>query len=92
MSTISQPLPKPVIKSSEMASTMTKKAIECSIEAVSQYSSDKEVAAAIRDKFQTAFPDCWHCFVGRDLVSFSFNVCVDCMCNIVRRSSNVFYL
>ena len=81
MSAISQPLPKPVVKSSEMAPTMMKKAISCSIEAVSQNSCDKEVAAAIRDKFQTEFfpVDTWHCFVGRDLVRFSFDVCVDCI-------------
>ena len=71
MASITQPLPKPVVKSTTMDSKLSQKAIKCSLNAIEDGYADKDVAASVRQQFQELYPtSVWHCFVGRDMVSF----------------------
>mmetsp|Transcript_9001 Transcript_9001/g.16484 ORF Transcript_9001/g.16484 Transcript_9001/m.16484 type:complete len:95 (+) Transcript_9001:164-448(+) len=68
MASIAQPLPKPVIKSSTMASDVIQKVLSVSLKAIEENYSDRDIAASIRKAFQSAHStSTWHCFVGRDL-------------------------
>mmetsp|Transcript_10504 Transcript_10504/g.22248 ORF Transcript_10504/g.22248 Transcript_10504/m.22248 type:complete len:85 (+) Transcript_10504:132-386(+) len=68
MASIAQPLPKPVIKSSTMASGTIQKVISCSLKAIEENYSDRDIAASVRKSFQQLHPTfTWHCFIGRDL-------------------------
>jgi len=39
-------------------------------DAISNFSTEQEIATAIKAKIESQFPSTWHCFVGRNFGSF----------------------
>ena len=64
-------LPRPVIKTSTMTSTVQDFTIATAQSSVTQHVTDQEIAASIRCALQNKYPaSTWHCFVGRDFGCF----------------------
>jgi hypothetical protein len=72
MESIARPSPqlKPVVKSTTMSAATAQEAINCSVKAIEENTSDKAIASSIRKAMQSKHTaSTWNCFVGRDLVS-----------------------
>mmetsp|Transcript_10275 Transcript_10275/g.26591 ORF Transcript_10275/g.26591 Transcript_10275/m.26591 type:complete len:88 (+) Transcript_10275:60-323(+) len=61
---------KAVIKVSEMDQEMLEFAINQTLYAIDNYTSEREIATHMKKEFEEAYGVTWHCFVGRHLSSF----------------------
>mmetsp|Transcript_11553 Transcript_11553/g.10475 ORF Transcript_11553/g.10475 Transcript_11553/m.10475 type:complete len:89 (+) Transcript_11553:31-297(+) len=60
---------KPVVKSSFMHPDMQDYAISTAQDAITNYTTEQEIASAIKTQFELKYPSTWHCFVGRNFGS-----------------------
>ena len=61
---------RPVVKTSTMDAPMQEAAILAAQDAINNFTTEQEIAAAIKAKLNTQYPSTWHCFVGRNFGSF----------------------
>ncbi len=57
---------RPVVKMSSMAAPMQEFAISVSQDAISNFTTEQEIASSIKSKFEQQYQSTWHCFVGRN--------------------------
>jgi dynein light chain LC8-type len=61
---------RPVVKTSTMIPSMQEFAIMAAQDAIANYTTENDIASAVKAKFETSFPSTWHCFVGRNFGCF----------------------
>jgi len=61
---------RPVVKTTMMIPSMQEYAIASAQEAITNYTTENEIATAIKIKFENQYPATWHCFVGRNFGCF----------------------
>ncbi|VDM22758.1 unnamed protein product [Hydatigera taeniaeformis] len=61
---------KAVVKNADMSEEMQRKAVDCANEAMQNHAVEKDVAAAIKKKFDSEYGPTWHCIVGRNFGSY----------------------
>mmetsp|Transcript_25766 Transcript_25766/g.59581 ORF Transcript_25766/g.59581 Transcript_25766/m.59581 type:complete len:88 (-) Transcript_25766:105-368(-) len=59
-----------VVKHSEMENEMLEFAIQQMQEALEKFTSEKEIAAFLKAKFEEMYQPTWHCFIGRHFASY----------------------
>jgi dynein light chain LC8-type len=57
---------RPVVKMSSMPGPMQEFAISVSQDAISNFTTEQEIASAIKSKFEQQYQLTWHVFVGRN--------------------------
>ncbi|CAH1802097.1 unnamed protein product [Owenia fusiformis] len=62
--------PKAEIKTADMSENMQCHAIYCAIQAMRDFYVQKDIAAYIKNEFDTKFGPTWHCIVGRKFGSY----------------------
>ncbi len=61
---------RPVVKTSMMSGPMQEAAIIAAQDAINNYTTEQEIASAIKAQFEQQFPSVWHCFIGRNFGCF----------------------
>ncbi|KAJ1431502.1 Dnl2 protein-like protein [Ochromonadaceae sp. CCMP2298] len=61
---------RPVVKTSHMNASMQEFAIMSAQDAIANFTSENEIAASIKQKFEQQYPSTWHCFIGRNFGCF----------------------
>eukprot|EP01038_Epipyxis_sp_PR26KG_P005242 gene5242-7287_t len=61
---------RPVVKTTHMNATMQEIAIMAAQDAIANFTTEQEIASAIKAKFEQQFQSTWHCFVGRNFGCF----------------------
>jgi len=61
---------KPVVKVSTMKQEMQDMGIMAGQDAISNFTTEQEIATAIKKQFEGKYQSVWHCFVGRNFGTF----------------------
>ncbi|VDD78684.1 unnamed protein product [Mesocestoides corti] len=61
---------KAVVKNADMSDEMQHDAVDCASEAMQNQTIEKDIAAAIKKKFDSKYGPTWHCIVGRNFGSY----------------------
>ncbi|VDD78970.1 unnamed protein product [Mesocestoides corti] len=57
---------KAVVKNADMSDEMQQDAVEIASDAMQSQTIEKDIAAAIKKKFDSKYGPTWHCIVGRN--------------------------
>nr|ABF46663.1 neuronal nitric oxide synthase protein inhibitor [Taenia solium] len=61
---------KAVVKNADMSEEMQREAVDCANGAMQHQAIEKDIAAAIKKKFDSKYGPTWHCIVGRNFGSY----------------------
>mmetsp|Transcript_23299 Transcript_23299/g.39484 ORF Transcript_23299/g.39484 Transcript_23299/m.39484 type:complete len:89 (+) Transcript_23299:37-303(+) len=61
---------RPVVKTTYMNAQMQEFAIQTAQEAILKFTTEQEIASAIKESFEAQYPSVWHCFIGRNFGCF----------------------
>jgi dynein light chain LC8-type len=57
---------RPVVKTTFMPPDMQEFAIMAAQDAINEFTTEQEIASAIKKNFEGKWPAVWHCFIGRN--------------------------
>lgn len=61
---------RPVVKTSTMSAAMQEVAILAAQDAIKNFTTEQEIASAIKKHFEENHPATWHCLAGRNFGCF----------------------
>nr|XP_033478684.1 dynein light chain 2, cytoplasmic-like [Epinephelus lanceolatus] len=61
---------KAVIKNADMSEEMQQDAVDCAMQAMDKYNTEKDIAAFVKKEFDKKYNPTWHCIVGRNFGSY----------------------